>query len=578
MIRFIYLTVESPPNESGQYPFSLRAFASAAQDRGYSFTINTIFANNRYSDIAIDDRAGEDDISVIILSRGPLQVLSSCLKALISTCDLRHIVVAGEYGFRNFSFWAQQGYIVLLSRAPDVFIKTMEAIQSDMALSGMRGVAYECNGMIEQKAEPQIHETRVSELALLRWPEEKSINTATVSTSYPAAGARFNLKCPNDHVVIRSAGSVINELRSLIDICRPTGIAFVDPGLTISGSRLLSILGFLKENYHGIWSAVLPISFAGEHPDLIREMVSCGLYRVDLIPHSASNTRLLKLDADFTKEELEKDISALISAGTFLTTVNFSFGLPGEDIETLGETIRFGLRILEQAPGRIEVRGEPFDPHGIDIEGSLETSVNFGIGPGSKNPETGPNDYVNVTTGALSGEYMTSKLGSFREDIRDRYSRLVNKVPYELALLHLDLKKFGVTSAWREALLLFPHIYDYSIGYCDHQNTLVTYPLPDLRQLLSCYPMRTIDNFIYSERKNITLDLFLNEIAELDDISSFVFYRCSGDHTVKEIIGSVIEHWKIPEEKRADVVKDVLSFLISLERAFALVLTKIPMI
>jgi hypothetical protein len=248
-------------------------------------------------------------------------------------------------------------------------------------------------------------------------------------------------------------------------------------------------------------------------------------------------------------------------------------GLPGEDNQSIEETSCFYHELLNQFPGRVEVNLRPYDPYGINPEEDFFTPASFVL-DNISSCHIHKSDYFNSEIHKSYYGNMWTRLRISQYDILKYYIDIMDKVPYSIALRHLDIEKFGTSTTWKEVLLNVPHIRSYARAYQDYRNSLVTDPCPEQSKILHCYPMRTLDNFIYTENEDIILKLFINKVAVLDSTSSFIFRLCSGELTVLEIVDRVIEKWDIQFQDITKVSKEVTDYVVSLERAFLLILIK----
>ena len=571
MLHFFHLTIGEYPHTSNDYPFSLRSLAAGAHYKNRSFTISSMAVNSTALTKA-EHLIKQEDILVLIPGLGAIEIFSSWIRKLQKKIPPVTIIIAGESARRFPEIWAKRGYFVLVNQRPDVFIQLIDAIFASMPLSHIDGIAYEKQGMFMlTKKSSSPPEEWIRHIKLGHMDQEGPIR---ISSGFPTTRFPTLFYPKNPYWIKRTLESLLYELQTICKKKNSPYIAFVDPYFVDPVDDFHAIVQFLKENFLGIWSIVLPVDFPLKHSSELSNMVASGLYRVSLSPHSASKHILTRLGADFTPRDIEKSIDRLVKNGVLSISLDFSIGVSGETQQTIQGTKAFALKMIHKYPGRVEIRPRFHDPLGVNYEDNLYSSVSFTLEMSKEKPGASYDGlFYLVDHAAHVQKALFAELGAFQSDILKAYMDLLNKIPYPTALAHLDLDTFQAMSAWGEMLMNVPHIRAYSRAYNDYQNILTTYPLPNKIKIFSCYPMRTMDNFIYTENEEVILKLFVNKVSALDEISSYIYKLCSGDLTCSNIVDKVVAHYKLPSQKISQVTDDVIHYLIELERSFLIVLT-----
>lgn len=576
MIRLIYLTIDKLPPEAMEYPFSFRAYAAALRDEKYKFSIAHLSSIDSCAELFVND-PDEGDIFVFIPASGAVQVYATKICKIISRFQRCKVIVAGKYAIPLFAFWTSRGYIVLLNQIPDTFLYLIKELNCNQPLSQIPAIAYQSKGIIIKNNEAKTHEPWIRDLKLMRFAEESRITVANINTAYEHYIQDKNFNFINTIWISRSEESVIEELKDLLAVCHPSIIAFNDPEMIKSESISRSISNFLRNNFEGLWSTIFTPGLAEKNKEIINEMVKSGLYRANLIAYSGWGNKQFDSETYHIIGNIKKDIMSLVNAGVFIVSINIIFGIPGERMKELDEIMKIGLEILEYLPGRIEIWAVPFDPFGIGLWESQNKPAGSLIRVGTEYNQTISENFSKFAIMDIEQLELTSKMGSFQSEIMAKYMELLDKVPYDVALTHFDMNNFYYAlSAWKESFFSVPHIYCYAKAYSEFQNNLITDPTPDRENILSCFPTRTQDIFAYTEDENVILKLFLNKLAILDEVSSYIYKLSSGNLTGYEIVDQVVRDWDISEEQIENIKSDVSNFLISLEKNFALVLIKAP--
>lgn len=143
---------------------------------------------------------------------------------------------------------------------------------------------------------------------------------------------------------VRSIDNVLEEIKLLIDNYNVESLLILDETFTINKKRVTEFCDkLLSEKIVIPWSCYARVNLVtGE---LLRKMKQAGCYRVNYGIESGSQKILDNMNKKVTVEQAKNAIKLTRSEGLICGTT-FMFGYPGEDLETIQETIAFCRELL----------------------------------------------------------------------------------------------------------------------------------------------------------------------------------------------------------------------------------------
>jgi radical SAM superfamily enzyme YgiQ (UPF0313 family) len=148
----------------------------------------------------------------------------------------------------------------------------------------------------------------------------------------------------NTKLKLRSAESIINELRYLKKRFNVKTVSFFDETFTINRNRVMAIAEAIKKEKLGIvWYCNTRVDLVDR--DLLKAMYDGGCRGISFGIESGSQKILDNAKKGITVEQAENAIKWAKEVG-IKVYCSFMFGLPGENWETVKETIDFVKRTL----------------------------------------------------------------------------------------------------------------------------------------------------------------------------------------------------------------------------------------
>jgi len=228
------------------------------------------------------------------------------------------------------------------------------ALSKDADLCSVKGIAFRANDNIEITGDatslPNWDSLPLPAYDLLPSLKNYYINTphgSPFTTLYTSKGCPFScIFCTvrNTSVKMRSAESILVELRYLKKTFNVKMVSFFDETFTIDRSRVMAICNALKhEKLKIIWYCNTRVSLVDE--ELLQSMYNAGCRGLSYGIESGSQTILNQSKKGATVEQAEKAIKCAKKVG-IKVYCSFIFGLPGENERTVRETIKFVKRSL----------------------------------------------------------------------------------------------------------------------------------------------------------------------------------------------------------------------------------------
>jgi radical SAM superfamily enzyme YgiQ (UPF0313 family) len=158
---------------------------------------------------------------------------------------------------------------------------------------------------------------------------------------------------------MRSAEAVLDEIAArLKNSQRPRYLFFCDDTFTTNPVRLKQILAGLKqlrEIYDFVWFCEGHPGFLVKHPALIREMIDCGMVRMQIGMESGVEEVLKAYGKQARPEDIKKVVEICYAEGLPQLTGNYIIGGAFETAATLAETTQKVLELLDLAPGMLDL-------------------------------------------------------------------------------------------------------------------------------------------------------------------------------------------------------------------------------
>ena len=230
----------------------------------------------------------------------------------------------------------------------------VSAIADKKDLSTVPGIAYRIGNKIEVNdvAKPTLdwNSLPLPAYDLLPSMMDYLINTrhgSPFTIIYSSKGCPFScIYCTerNTSLKTRSAENILKELRYLKDRYNIKTVSFFDETFTIDRSRAIAIAdGIRKENLKIVWYCNTRVNLVDE--ELLKIIYDGGCRGISFGVESGSQVILNNAKKGITVEQAEVAIKTAKKVG-LKVNCSFVFGLPGENWNTINETIGFVKRTL----------------------------------------------------------------------------------------------------------------------------------------------------------------------------------------------------------------------------------------
>ncbi|MCX8131421.1 MAG: B12-binding domain-containing radical SAM protein [Clostridia bacterium] len=304
--------------------------------------------------------------------------------------------------------------------------------------------------------------------ALHRWVNRPVRRKAHVLTG---RGCPFN--CAFCHegslsrsVRLRSVEHVLHEVETILDN-EPyiNYIVFADDTFTLSPERVKKLcegLVRLRQKRDFIWYCEGHIKLLDKWPEMLADMVEAGMVRLQMGIESGVQSVLDKYNKGTTVPQIENVIKAAVDAGVHQIVGFFITGGPFESRETIERNKAFYERLIELAPGIIELGPSPLMPYpDTDI---ARCPGKYGIRILDPKGNTTFSDYPVTETEAMTREEIAKaqkELIAHGVGVMMRLFRQ-GKVPHERVLNCFRFHSYGAVSVWYTAIYSqVPFVHGY---------------------------------------------------------------------------------------------------------------------
>lgn len=351
----------NPPIRLGQpphtFPTGLGIIAQVLVNEGHEVKVLDVNAE-RLSNSEVCNAISELDYDVVGI--GGLITVYKYLKWIIPKLKEysphSKIIVGGGVATENPA--------LLLSKTPaDVAVigegeitmrELASALEHETSLKEIKGIFYKEGGEIIQNS-PRPLIRNLDELPFPAWhlfPMDVYLHNVELAS---LIGKKTEMSlistrgCPFDcsycfHVFgrgarARSVDNVLQEIKELQKRYRVESILFNDETLTISRKRVMEFCNkLLQENIKIPWSCFARVNLIDK--EMLETMKGAGCYWIGYGIESGSQMILDRMNKGVTVEQAKKAIHLTREVGLICGTT-FMFGYPGENLETIRETINF---------------------------------------------------------------------------------------------------------------------------------------------------------------------------------------------------------------------------------------------
>jgi len=254
-------------------------------------------------------------------------------------------------------------------------------------------------------------------------------------------------------VRLRSIKSVVEELKSNLDKNKDLKyITVMDDTFTLNPQRVAEFcdeFNKLRKERKIVWYCEAHVRTLAKHPEMLKYMADAGLLRLQIGIESGCRQILDIYAKNTTPEEIEFVVREAVKCKIPQIATNLIIGGPLESEKTTDETIAFAEKLLNIAPGVIDITTGFLRPYpGTAIS---KDPAAFGLKISAENEMKSFDDYPPVSVDGLSAEDIIASRVKTARSISKTMQRLLkeDKITYETILSQYSAaREYGVTSMW----------------------------------------------------------------------------------------------------------------------------------
>lgn len=226
-------------------------------------------------------------------------------------------------------------------------LELVNTLKGNGDLSNVNGLVYKTNGMpVYNKPRPLM-----DNLDIIPYPSRHLIDIKSYISHKGSASLITTRGCPYSCIYCstskmhgnryrtRGIENVIKEIELVLDTYAPPRLSFVDDNFTFDRQRVRKLCKAIEEHRFGItWSCNARVDNIDE--DLLKLMKDSGCEEMLFGIESGSQDILNKINKGFTLKHVEHAMKLAKKIG-IKTATSLVLGLPGENRNTIQETIRF---------------------------------------------------------------------------------------------------------------------------------------------------------------------------------------------------------------------------------------------
>jgi len=305
---------------------------------------------------------GKPDIvaftSTVIFINATRQIAEGVKKALPQTLVVLggpHISALPEETMQHRCFdigVLGEGELTFLELAKG-YVKDTNLAKDAKTLKGLKGTIFRSRGKLERAApRPLIQD--LDSLPFPAWhlypPLKEYSPVAASCKKRPYMHMMSSRGCPYQCIFcdgkvfgksarLRSVKNVVDEIEAIIDFYGAKEIRFFDDTFTIDRQRVIGICDeILRRKLDIVWTAITRVNHVD--PELLKKMREAGCWQISYGLESGSQRMLNIMKKGATIGQGKKAVIWTKEAGMDARAY-FVFGIPGETLESLQETIDF---------------------------------------------------------------------------------------------------------------------------------------------------------------------------------------------------------------------------------------------
>lgn len=348
-------------------------------------------------------------------------------------------------------------------------------------------------------------------------------------------------------------------------------ITILDDTFTLNPKRVEAFcdgVSKIRGSRDFVWYCEGHVHKLAKWPQMIERMANAGLVRLQIGVETGNQDVLRLYGKRITLEEIESVVAAAVEAGIPQIATNLIIGGPLENEETVNRTLSLANRLLDLAPGVIDILTGFLRPYpGTAISAD---PVAFQLRIPDESGAKSMDDYPLVLAGNASAEDIIN--------YRMRVSRLISKkmrellgngrIPHRIISSQYRLAAdYGITSLWYQEIFKKNKLLD---EYYRLLTAGAARRMPDVRndEMAKWRPQRTMEI-----RKVLHLESGYPKIGAyvLSPLEFELLLRCSGKMRLGLIIEDLLQIFGDRFDGRDDFKSHVMELLRRFDRMYWIV-------
>lgn len=355
---------------------------------------------------------------------------------------------------------------------------------------------------------------------------------------------------------VRSLESCLEEIDYLVETFKVKYLNIVDDTFILNRKRTELFCKRMIDKYHGTlkWYCEARADVLAKNIDMLPLLRQAGLVKIQLGGESGCQEILDAYNKGITIEEMEFVIEQAVLASIPYVYVNFIIGGAFETEHTFSRTLDFSKKIMNIAPGHIEVSSSVFTP----TPGSpmYINPEKYGLRIIDKRNIRGANcSFVFAETEQLNQYKIWQLKNKFDNEINRTYTALLQKIDREqLKQIYQLYIHYGISTPWVEVIKRKTHYRNY-LELLMRGNY---YSFTEISQedLMHCIPQRTAD--LNSDGTAYYRIIKSGEYVKNNDIENALITLSAGKLNLQDIL-SIIKSSPIFNRQYPDLISTCLA-------------------
>jgi anaerobic magnesium-protoporphyrin IX monomethyl ester cyclase len=318
-------------------------------------------------------------------------------------------------------------------------------------------------------------------------------------------------------------------------------ITIVDDSFVTNVDRLKAFCKEVIAKYSGkvMWFCESRVDILAKNPDLLPLMIEAGLIRIQVGGESGNQHILDVYRKGTTLEQMYTVVESAKKNGLLSLYANFIIGGAFETKDTYQKTKDFAFKLLDMAPGCMEVGSSFYTPYpGTQM---FENPENFGIEVIDREVITGPGDeHAFCRTKDLSRFDILELKFDFERSVKQKMKELSRRLPRETIKKHFQAyHDWNLETDWCE-VLSSENQGRYAYFKATLSGGAKNFEEVKAQDFSEVYPWRTVD-LVTSEKGKYVIRTLGGGVSVLDALESMILELSTGKLSFDDIIKIVNE-------------------------------------